>query len=210
MDHDHYHPLNTMIIVIIVIMIQPVVNWSLDNALFTRSALPCRENCGAVTRGSEGGVRRVVRGGRWGRRGGVVVVVVCVVPTRAIVGEAGGVEGERGGGPVAVDWRLYFAPRFVITMAAIAQHTICTEHLHHSHPDNHCHCHHHDYHDLTYSELEEVVVGAGWSSPNTGLKGNMGTMETWKDVVDVDIVDVGIVDVCIIDVEVVDIVWGGT
>ena len=55
-----------------------------------------------------------------------------------------------------------------------------------------------------------MVVGAGWSSPNTGLKGNMGTMETWKDVVDVDIVDVGIVDVCIIDVEVVDIVWGGT
>ena len=99
MDHDHYHPLNTMIIVIIVIMIQPVVNWSLDNALFTRSALPCCENCGAVTRGSEGGVRRVVRGGRRRRRG---VVVVCVVPTRAIVGEAGGVERERGGGPVAV------------------------------------------------------------------------------------------------------------
>ena len=103
MDHDHYHPLNTMIIVIIVIMIQPVVNWSLDNALFTRSALPCRENCGAVTGGSEGGVRRVVRGGRRRRRGVVVVVVFCVVPTRAIVGEAGGVEGERGGGPVAVD-----------------------------------------------------------------------------------------------------------
>ena len=103
MDHDHYHPLNTLIIVIIVIMIQPVVNWSLDNALFTRSALPCCENCGAVTRGSEGGVRRVVRGGR--RRRGVVVVcvcVVCVVPTRAVVGEAGGVERERGGGPVAV------------------------------------------------------------------------------------------------------------
>ena len=71
--------------------------------MFASSALPCRENCGAVTGGSEGGVRRVVRGGR-GRGGGVVVVVVCVVvPTRAVVGEAGGVEGERGGGPVAVD-----------------------------------------------------------------------------------------------------------
>ena len=116
MDHDHNHRLNTMIIVIIVIMIQPVVNWSLDNALFTRSALPCRENCGAVTGGSEGGVRRVVRGGRRRRRGVVVVVVVCVVPTRAIVGEAGGVERERGGGPVAVGQRLYFAPRFVITI----------------------------------------------------------------------------------------------
>ena len=95
MDHDHYHRLNTMIIVIIVIIIQPVVNWSLDNALFASSALPCRENCGAVTGGSEGGVRRVVRGGRRRRGGGVVVVVVCVVvPTRAVEGEAGGVEGE--------------------------------------------------------------------------------------------------------------------
>ena len=104
MDHDHNHRINTMIIVIIVIMIQPVVNWSLDNALFTRSALPCRVNCGAVTRGSEGGVGRVVRGGRGRRRRGVVVVVcvVCVVPTRAVVREAGGVERERGGGPVAV------------------------------------------------------------------------------------------------------------
>ena len=95
MDHDHYHRLNTMIIVIIVIIIQPVVNWSLDNALFASSALPCRENCGAVIGGSEGGVRRVVRGGRRRRRRGVVVVVVCVVvPTRAVVREAGRVEGE--------------------------------------------------------------------------------------------------------------------
>ena len=94
MDHDHYHRLNTMIIVIIVIIIQPVVNWSLDNALFSSSALPCRENCGAVTRGSEGGVRRVVRGGRRQRRGVVVVVVCVVVPTRAVEGEAGGVEWE--------------------------------------------------------------------------------------------------------------------
>ena len=93
-----------MIIVITDIIIQPVVNWSLGNALFASSALLCRVNCGAVTGGSEGGVRRVVRGGRRRRGGGVVVVVVCVVvPTRAVVGEAGGVEGERGGGPVAVD-----------------------------------------------------------------------------------------------------------
>ena len=95
MDHDHYHRLNTMIIVIIVIIIQPVVNWSLDNALFASSALPCRVNCGAVTGGSEGGVRRVVRGGRRRGGGGVVVVVVCVVvPTRAVEGEAGRVEWE--------------------------------------------------------------------------------------------------------------------
>ena len=83
-----------MIIVIIVIIIQPVVNWSLDNALFASSALPCRVNCGTVTGGSEGGVRRVVLGGRRRGGGGVVVVVCVVVPTRAVVREAGGVEGE--------------------------------------------------------------------------------------------------------------------
>ena len=95
--------------------------------------------------------------------------------------EAGGVEREGAGGPVAVDYRLYSAPRFVITMATngcVAQHTICTEHFHHRHHDQHCHCHHHDHHDPTCSELEEVVVGAVWSGPNTGLRGNMGTMET--------------------------------
>ena len=57
----------------------------------------------------------------------------------------------------------------------VARHTI--EHCHHRHPDQPCR-RHPDHHDPTYSELEEVVVVAGWSSPDTGLRGNMEMMET--------------------------------